>query len=467
MFVLPLVTIEEFRLAKEESRQRLARVFEEESKEARRRNQQILREIDMAMSPLSATLRRPSKESLQEAKKKYLSAVEEILPRWKQQQLETHHETLRRLRTEKELARDRRSRIEEERVREERARIAVEQERRELAMMLALENRDRIRANAQAALLKTQGRAVDQAIAQELDSFRRDVDAVLGAQSRLEEPTQEAIKRNFLLADEEERLRAVPGAGLATVSEGGEEEEPRGRYSPHKVLPEPSKPANPAADIASRNISTPAVYINDDEKQSSSLKSVSPIPTTQSTTRDASHDSKLQTPVDSDMKTNFYVPMPPNSSIPADTSPRSEPKVIRNIEAPEPPKSRESVVTMASPTTAPLEDDAAAKLTMISLSEYAAILPPVLRKIEALGGVGTKSQAKKAYQDAHTEAIKDSDVLKVIEDVRSNQSAIDQKDLFLCALVIHVARSCGSQLLPRLADGIKLALIRVSLMFCV
>ena len=421
-------------------------MFEEESKEAKRRNLQILQEIGQALSPVAPTSRSASKASLQEAKRKYVRTVEEILPRWKQQQMEAHHETLRRLQTEKELARERRSRIDEERIREERARIAVEQERRELAMMLALESRDKIRANAQAAILKTQGRAVDLAIGEELERFRQDVGKLVISGSQLEEPTQEAIRSNFKYSDEG-ILRSPELRQPSSVSVG--DEEALGRYSPHKILPEaPGGTAAPADDFLSPK---------DDSGRPNALPRTSDEATgvqaagqfgdpgvldtaepTQPRPENANEDgSNAQLSAElASVTSDLHV------TTVAETNGRND----KNLVSAQP--SQETVVATDPKSASISEDEASIRIQEFSLTDYSSILPPVLRKIESLGGTGSQSQAKKAYLNAHKCNCTAIALLSLIDSARNNNE-IDQEDTLLCALAIHVARTFGNQLLPR------------------
>ena len=177
-----LATLSEFAVAREESRGRLLQTFQRETVEARARNQALLQELEQVKrSTWMGGRREGSAMKLREARGRYTKAIEGILPLWKRQQREEHHEQLFRIQRERELVQDRRDRAERARDEEEKLRSALESERRELMLTLALEQRDRIQSGAQMALLRAQGKAVDETLVEEVERLRAEAQRVVEA----------------------------------------------------------------------------------------------------------------------------------------------------------------------------------------------------------------------------------------------------------------------------------------------
>jgi hypothetical protein len=122
---LRLSTIDEFRAVKRQSVDRLQATMSKQNEAARERNNTLLNEIGYksatsagkpgragaaaaagarGLAPPSASAAASTAGSLLEAKKRYVSYAETLLPSWKQSKLDAYEEEMKRIRREKAVA---------------------------------------------------------------------------------------------------------------------------------------------------------------------------------------------------------------------------------------------------------------------------------------------------------------------------------------------------------------------------
>mmetsp|Transcript_14403 Transcript_14403/g.21600 ORF Transcript_14403/g.21600 Transcript_14403/m.21600 type:complete len:785 (+) Transcript_14403:74-2428(+) len=168
-------TLAEFSSAHEKSIERMRQVALKQNEAARARNRELLNSICAAEGSMANRSKRAvssrSSSQLEHAKKSYLSFTEKLRPYWREQQTIQQMGILKQLQREKESAETRRERTLRDMEREHQLRVAMEQERRQLLLSLSLEQRDALEATAQAEILREQGRAVEEVISEEFNSF--------------------------------------------------------------------------------------------------------------------------------------------------------------------------------------------------------------------------------------------------------------------------------------------------------
>ena len=187
-------TLADFSAAHQQSVSRSVELLAKQNEEARLRNIQLLRDVGAAAGNQVNRRRLGSStrtaEQLNRARESYLSFTEKLLPTWKDHQsqqvspllrimclktdlfLSVQREgILRKLAKEKQDTERRREKTLREMHRDRQLDIAVEEERRKLLLALSLEERDRLEAEAEAALLRQQGRVLDQVLQKEFVEF--------------------------------------------------------------------------------------------------------------------------------------------------------------------------------------------------------------------------------------------------------------------------------------------------------
>jgi hypothetical protein len=458
-----VATLAEFTVAKEESRNRLVRIFEEESKDAKTRHLNVLRDLSLTLNSVPSKVDSTRKASLVEAKKKYLKSVEEILPRWKRQQLEAHHEVLRKLQFEKDLAQERRAKQSNDRLAEEKLKIAVEQERRELKLMLALEQRDQIRSNAQAVLLRAQGRAVDDAIAEEMEILRGDLTRRALQEATLQESTHAALRSQLAFSSEE--LSSMGKAGTSTLSAplvtSYSELRDKYRGTPSTQTPERS------ADRAASEIDVSTVSV----RVESPLPPLPPLPLPQSiSTAAALSPATATTSVEDEKQHSSHAveddTPPPGAELnresaesltdaaasktslaPVPLTPVTP--VITLVEA-VPPAGVKAVAAINSDLKVDSQEFESPPQWPASLGAAASALAPILRALESLDGSGAQSDVRAGYAEAsktpESSTAAAADALSAAE---TNKTLLAFTDAALCGAVLHIARAHGGALLPR------------------
>lgn len=110
---LRLSTIDEFRAVKRQSVDRLQATMTKQNEAARERNKTLLNEIGYksatsagkpGRSGATGAAAAVAAGSLVEAKKRYVSYAETLLPAWKQSKLDAYEEEMKRIRREKAIA---------------------------------------------------------------------------------------------------------------------------------------------------------------------------------------------------------------------------------------------------------------------------------------------------------------------------------------------------------------------------
>ena len=451
-----LATLSEFAVAREESRGRLLQTFQRETVEARARNQALLQELEQVKrSTWMGGRREGSAMKLREARGRYTKAIEGILPLWKRQQREEHHEQLFRIQRERELVQDRRDRAERARDEEEKLRSALESERRELMLTLALEQRDRIQSGAQMALLRAQGKAVDETLVEEVERLRAEAQRVV-----------EAVAASSLSSDP---LKERKGQ----------------RTSVDLIANESASKAS-SADTTRLSILRRPVQAAAPQLTASPRLSAIPSPAASDTVRDGyqTDDSKAdKTLSESELKRDVGVlPLPP-SSLESLTNEKEDPKsslsppiiaentrisflrsaaelavnVFSNKASSE-TKSESSTAGSAvilqkgvqPKTTTNLLIAAERKIKEMSLSQLTTLMPVIFDAIESIGGKGSQSGVKLGYAAASKTPPPASEVHAVVEAVQSSQILAREYEPFaLCGTILRILQIHGDALLPR------------------
>ena len=161
---------------------RLREKIEKQNLSAHKRNQQFFQEVNYATGVVQdrrnrhlgkSNARNASKScrQLEQARKNYLLSSEKLMPVYRDRQVMKQLGALHKLKIEKEQAEIRRQASLREIERTHQIQCALEQERRQLMLTLALEERDKLAAVAEERILQTHGKAVDEVIQQEFETF--------------------------------------------------------------------------------------------------------------------------------------------------------------------------------------------------------------------------------------------------------------------------------------------------------
>ena len=445
-----LATLSEFAVAREESRGRLLQTFQRETVEARARNQALLRELEQVKrSTWMGGRREGSAMKLQEARGRYTKAVEEILPLWKRQQREEHHEQLFRIQRERELVQDRRDRAERARDEEEKLRSALESERRELMLTLALEQRDRIQCGAQMALLRAQGKAVEETLVEEVERLRAEAQRVVeavAASSLSSDPLKERkVQRTSVDLNANESSSKASSADttrLSILRRPVQAAAPQLTANPHlSVIP--SSAASDTMKVSYK--------IDDFEAEKTSSESdvgvlpLPPFPLESLTSTKGDLDSS--SPPMAAENTRISFSRPASASMSSATSEgiyessTAQSAITTQQEV-------QSKTTMDPSVVPKLEDEE--KMKGMSISQLAALVPAIFQAIESIGGKGSQSGVELGYTAALKTLPSASQVLAVIEAVESAKIFVREYEPFvLCGTIFTILRIHGDALLPR------------------
>jgi hypothetical protein len=163
----------DFTAAHQKSMQRLHKEVQKQNISARERNLHFFQEVNYATGSIqdqrnrylgksNARTTSKSSQQLEQARTNYLRFSEKLLPSYRDHQAMQQLGALHQMKLEKEQAEVRRQMALREMERSHQLQCAMEQERRQLVLALALEERDKLAAEAEKRILQAQGRAVDQ-----------------------------------------------------------------------------------------------------------------------------------------------------------------------------------------------------------------------------------------------------------------------------------------------------------------
>ena len=168
-------SVKDLSAAQGESHERLIRDVAKKVELAKERNHSFLREVGAVVktskenSAKHTRSRLASTAMLQSARENFYTAVEVLLPKWREDLSNRRLHTAQMLTEEREKALQRRERMKAEYEREENETLFVEKKRRELMEQLALEQQDQLVAEGRGLYLKEQAQRMDGALVQEVE----------------------------------------------------------------------------------------------------------------------------------------------------------------------------------------------------------------------------------------------------------------------------------------------------------